>query len=107
MRTVIDALASISAYPVPLATLEDAAGENGLDGAVEATEDVRRSAAFKRAKARIYRFLAEAPNVSQGGISYSFTATEKDMFRKQANDLLADADGDDDGGCYGWMGEDF
>lgn len=107
MRTVIDALASISAYPVPLAVFDDAAGENGLDGMSEATDEVRKSAQFKRAKARIYRFLAEAPNVSQGGISYSFTSKEKDMFLKKAQSLLDDADGDNGGGCYGWMGEDF
>lgn len=108
MGTVINALKTISAYPIPEAVFIDAASENGIGINDEATTAVRESSGFKRAKARIYTYLAEAPNLSQGGISFSFTSTEKSEFRKKALELINDADGNIDGsGCYGWMGENF
>lgn len=106
MGTIISALQSVSLYPIPTATVESALSANGLSGSDEATESVLNSSAFKRAKSSVYMFLSIAPNISQGGVSFSFTAKEKDMFRRMASELLAEADSIG-GECFGWMGEDF
>lgn len=109
MATVIDSLRSISGYPIPANVFEDALDANELDGCAYADADVRNSPQFKRAKASIYTYLSLAPNVSQGGVSFSFTSKEKDAFKRMAESLLADAGDGNDGssGCYGWMGENF
>lgn len=107
MSTILNALASITNYPIPVRMLEDAAEENGLDGGAAASSEVRASKAFKRALARLYRFLSEAPNVSQGGVSFSFNPAEKAEFRKMAAELEAEADDGSLTTGYGWQGEDF
>ncbi len=106
---VLQSLKSISAYPVPTLTLQEAASEGGVDTDTEVTAEVRQSAAFKRAQACVLRFLSEAPNVSQGGQSYSFNEYERKQFRRRAEQLLDEIGDDTDslGIPFGYMGEDF
>ena len=64
---------------------------------------------MKRAKARAYAYLITAPNISQNGVSFSFTAEERKQFKKLAVDLLKEI-GDDTssiGTKYGYVGENF
>ena len=70
---VLQSLRSLSSYPIPTATIEDVAEGVGLAIDTELTQELRKDKRFKRAQARVYMFLSEAPNVSQGGISYSFS----------------------------------
>lgn len=105
--TILESLKSLSGYPISRLSLVNIAEEVGLTADGEATEGERKSAPFKRAKARVYLLLAEAPDVSQGGISYSFSDEDKKHFRMQAQALL-DEVGDDTSAIsdeYGWMGE--
>lgn len=94
---------------MPTLTLQEAASEGGVDVGTEVTEEVRQSAAFKRAQACVLRFLSEAPNVSQGGQSYSFSESERRWFRRRAEKLLEEIGDDTDslGIPFGYMGEDF
>ncbi len=105
---ITDALKSISNYPIPTSTLADACEEAGLDGTQEADKETRSSAAFKKAKAQIYQFLSEAPNISQGGINYSFGTDERARFAKKATALMQEA-GEEDNTDFevGYIGEDF
>ncbi len=105
---IIDALRSVSNYPIPTPTVVNITEEAGLTATNEADAKTRKSNAFKKAKALVYQFLAEAPNISQGGITYSFSKDERDIFEKQAAALL-DEIGDEEGAEFevGYVGEDF
>lgn len=101
---ILESLKSLSGYPIPRLSLENIAEECGLSASDDATADVRATKPFKRAKARVYILLSEAPDVSQGGITYSFSDEDKKRFRTQAQDLLGEI-GDDMSDNYGWQGE--
>ena len=107
--TILESLKSLSGYPLSRLSLTDIAEEQGLGVDAEDTNEVRTGKAYKRAKARVYMMLAQAPDVSQGGITYSFSDEDKKLFRTQAIALL-DEVGDGSsllGDNYGWMGEDL
>lgn len=107
--TILQSLKSLSAYPTPSATLQDIAEGCGLQYDAELTPEMRNSKEMKRAKARAYAYLITAPNISQNGVSFSFTAEERKQFKKWAKDLLKEI-GDDTsalGGKYGYVGSDF
>lgn len=107
---IIESLKSLTAYPIPTATLVNIIEEVGLDSPqAEATSEIRHTKVYKRAKAHVYSFLAEAPNVSQGGISYSFSEDERSRFRKRAAAILEELGDDPSQGTNigGYIGEDF
>ena len=106
---VLKSLKSLSSYPIPTATIENVAGEVGLTLDDELTQELREDKRYKRAKANVYAFLSEAPNVSQGGISYSFSEEERKRFRLRAENLFEEI-GDANSGTgveYGYKGEDL
>lgn len=106
--TVLQALKSLSAYPIPSATLQEIAEGAGLDGNTELTAEIRNSVGYKLACANVYIFLSEAPDVSQGGISYSFGEWGRLRMRRKAERLL-EALSMEDEGCIplGYIGEDL
>ncbi len=106
---VLQSLRSLSSYPIPSATIEDIADGVGLAIDTDMTQEVRSGKAFKRAKAQVYAFLSEAPNVSQGGISYSFSEEERSRFRTKANAILQELgdEGSEAGVVFGYVGEDL
>lgn len=106
---VLQSLRSLSSYPIPTATIEDVAEGVGLALDTELSQEIRGSKEFKRAQARVFVFLSEAPNVSQGGISYSFSEEERRRFRLRAENLFEQI-GDATSGTgveYGYKGEDL
>ena len=107
--TIQQSLKSLSAYPIPTTTLQDIAEGCGLSLVGELTPEVRGSKEMKRAKAQIYIYLITAPNISQNGVSFSFTAEERKQFKKMAVGIIKDI-GDDTSslvGKYGYIGENF
>ena len=106
---VLQSLRSLSSYPIPTATIEEVAEGVGLAIDTELTQELRKDKRFKRAQARVYMFLSEAPNVSQGGISYSFSEEERRRFRLRAENLLEQiGDATSEAGVeYGYKGEDL
>lgn len=104
-----DAIKAMSGYPIPAAAIENIIDEAGLDADADITLEVRAGNPFKKAKALAYAFLAEAPNITQGGVSYSFSEGERTRFARKSNSLLAEL-GDDGEGTdipCGYIGEDF
>ena len=99
----------MSSYPIPAATIDNIIDEAGLDAEAEITKKMRASNEFKKAKALTYAFLAEAPNITQGGISYTFSEDERSRFAKKSNSLLAELEEDEAGTDVqcGYIGEDF
>ena len=81
--TVLDSLRSISGYPLSASALEMAAISRGLDIREEVTKDVAASDAYRLAKADVLMMLADAPDVTQEGISYSFTDEQAALTARQ------------------------
>lgn len=105
--TILQSLKSITAYPIPSATLQDIVEGCGLSVDADLTNEMRNGIEFKRAKARVYLYLITAPNISQNGVSFSFTSEERKCFKKTAKGILTEI-GDDISGLgvkYGYKGE--
>ena len=87
MATVLETLKSVSAYPVPLRTLVETAEKRGVVLTDTATQEAMIGKAYKLAKADLLLWLSLAPNIGQGGQSYSFTDEQRQQFRNQAKAL--------------------
>lgn len=87
MATVLETLKGVSAYPVPLRTLVETAELRGLSLEEVATQEIMVGKAYKLAKADLLLWLALAPNITQGGQSFSFTDEQRQQFRNQAKAL--------------------
>lgn len=107
MATILESLKSVSAYPVPLRTLVETGERRGLSLTDEATQAVLLSKNYKLAVADLFLWLSLAPNVSQGGQSYSFSEDERHRLRNRANSLydeLGEEDTSSDEPTYGYKG---
>ena len=105
--TIMQALRSINSYPLTDEQLSMAAVSAGLDPNSDAIGMLTKKE-YTHAKANVYSLLAEAPNISQGGITFSFTSDEKKQFRSVACRLY-NAIGVDvpQASKWGYQGEDF
>ncbi len=102
------ALMSITNYPIPAPVIENIMDAAGLGSDTETSAEVRQSEPFRRATAGVYQYLAEAPNVSQAGISYSFSEDERTRFAQRASNILAELGNDQETEVeVGYFGEDF
>ena len=86
--TTLEALKSVNSYPIPLRTLEEVAQRRGLRLSEECTLDVMQSKGYNLAYADLLMWLSFAPQVTQGGQSYSFTDEQRLQFRNRASDLF-------------------
>lgn len=107
--TVSDALMSIANYPVPMRVIGVACTRRGLDIDDVISPEIMSGRCFQLAKADILMYLFRAPNVSQGGQSYSFDTAQRQMFKRMANGIYArfgDEENEDgrNGGVYGYKG---
>lgn len=87
MISALHALKAISSYPIPEATLILYLGEEGISH-TEPYSDVANTAAFYKAKAKAYLYLVSAPDISQGGISFSIDSERRNWFKRLADDCL-------------------
>lgn len=92
MAKILEALKGINAYPVPLRTLVEVTEGRGLNLQDEATIAVLRGKAYKLATADLLLWLSLAPNISQGGQSYSFSEEQRTQLRKRADTLYGDCE---------------
>lgn len=90
MASILETLKAISAYPVPLRTLDEVAERRGVSLADEATKEKLQSREYNLAKADLLLWLSFAPNVSQGGQSYSFSEEQRKQFKNTAYSLYND-----------------
>ena len=102
--TTLESLQGINPYPIPLRTIGTVAERYGLPLSGEATPAVIGGAPFKRACADLLRWLSMAPNITQGGQSYSFTDEQRRDLRNQADGLDAEADDSAVRTRYGYKG---
>lgn len=107
MTTILDAIKSVTLYPLPSRTIEQIAVRMGCALNDEATQERLTGTAYNLAKADVLKWLASAPNVSQGGQSYSFTEEQRQQFRNEANALYREFGADDSATAkpiYGYKG---
>ena len=106
-KSNIEALKSISAYPIPLRTLVETAERRGLSLYDEATQEVLKGKAHRLAKADLLLWLSIAPNITQGGQSYSFTDEDRKQMRQQAQGIYDELEPEDNTGCvkFGYKGD--
>lgn len=105
--TIREALQGVNAYPVPGTALASIAARRGLDLDGEASADVILGKPYRLATADILMWLSIAPDVSQGGQSYSFTDAQRQQFRSRANAIYGECGEDAAAGSgtgYGYQG---
>jgi hypothetical protein len=103
-----EALRAISNYPVPPFVINDITDEQGLNPDDDITPAIRQTTAFIKCKAAVYRFIADAPNISQGGISYNLSEDERSRMKIKADTMLDKIGASEKySGPIGYIGEDF
>lgn len=88
MATILESLKGVNAYPIPLRTLTGFAEVRGLTLTAEATQEVLHGAAYNLSLADLLLWLSLAPNISQGGQSYSFSDEQRADLRRRAYALF-------------------
>lgn len=104
MTTILDTLRAINAYPVPAATFERIATLRGLTLEDEITQPLLASTAYRLATADMLRWLADAPNISQGGQNYSFSDQQRARFRNEADAIMDELQQEQSAIRYGYKG---
>ena len=105
--TTLEALKSVNSYPIPLRTLEEVAQRRKIAIDDDCTITVIQSNGYNLAYADLLMWLSYAPQITQGGQSYSFTDEQRLQFRKRASELYAEyADEETDApkARYGYKG---
>lgn len=102
--TVAEALAGINAYPVPQPTFEAIAVRRGVTLSDDATQEVLTGKEYQLCRADVLMFLAAAPDVSQGGQSYSFTDEQRKAMRSEAGQIYSEQGEQGTGVVYGYKG---
>lgn len=97
MANLEDALKGINAYPIPQRTITQIALRRGCGLSDEMTRENLTGRPFNIAKADVLIWLSKAPNITQGGQSYSFTDEQRTQFRNEANDIYKDFADDEQG----------
>jgi hypothetical protein len=90
--TIREALLGISAYPIPLRTVEATALRRAVDLDAEARDMILDDPAYRLCVADLYVWLYFAPNVGQGGQSYSFTDSQREWWKRQAMAIYDELD---------------
>lgn len=108
MATTLEALKGVSAYPVPFRTLVETAERRGISLNDEATQEVLKGREYRLAKADLLLWLSIAPNITQGGQSFSFTDEQRRQMRNEAQalyDELEDEETAQTKPTYGYKGD--
>lgn len=88
--TLLTHLQGLNAYPIPRHTVDMIAVKRGLYPDQDVTyryQDERLQRTVSICEADVYAWLSMAPDVAQGGQSYSFSDSERAAFRRKANAL--------------------
>ena len=87
MATILEALKGVNSYPVPLRTLTEIAERRGVTLEGSTTMEILKGKAFNLCRADILLWLSYAPDITQGGQSYSFTDEQRTDLRNLAQQL--------------------
>lgn len=84
MATLLSHLRAVNAYPIPESFIKTFSVARGLDPSVEITQDALNSKEYRLAYADLLMWFSQAPNVSQGGQSYTFDNEQRLKFSNMA-----------------------
>lgn len=85
MATFIEHLQGINRYPVPLRTIAEIGERRCITLTADAAQEDLFGKDYRLAKADLLLWLSLAPDISQGGQSYSFTDEQRKRMRSEAN----------------------
>lgn len=102
--TTLEALKGINSYPIPLRTLEETAGRRGLSLDADVTVENLRSKEYRLSYADLLMWLSYAPQVTQGGQSYSFTDDQRLEMRNRASELYEELEDEAPKARFGYKG---
>ena len=104
--TVREALMSLSAYPIPSRVIESTALKRGVELDAAFSHMISVSEEYRLSMADIYMWIYLAPNIGQGGQSYSFG--DKLAYKRMADviykELGTETDIASGGSTYGYKG---
>lgn len=83
-QTILEALKGINPYPIPFRTLSEVADRRDIDLTGEADKLATAGRTYRLAIADLFLWLAFAPDITQGGQSYSFTDAQRTEFKNKA-----------------------
>ena len=86
--TLSDYLRGLTNYPVPEEALQSILSKRGASYDTDTIDDDQL---LCLTTADVYRWLSTAPDVSQGGQSYSILYSVREYYRKRANELYREA----------------
>ena len=104
----MQSLQAATAYPVPLETIEAIAARRSVELDSEATQELLTGSSYRLALADIYMWLFLAPDVTQGGQSYSLTDEQRKNFRRMALAIYGELEEEAEEGAgvtYGYKGD--
>ena len=106
MATVLETLKAVNAYPVPLRTFIETAEQRCLTLNEEATREVLTGRGYRLAYADLLLWLSYAPDIAQGGQSYSFTDEQRADLRSRARAIYGELEEESDipKSNYGYKG---
>lgn len=109
MKKISELLRSVNSYPIPANIIMEAGIKYGLDTEADASPEVINSREYRLAKADVYTYLAGAPDITQNGISFSFSEDQRSYFLSVATSIKKEEGVEDPttGQGYGYMGEDL
>ena len=102
--TILEALKGINSYPIPQRTLEEVSERRRLPLGNQATVEIMRDAKYNLAYADLLMWLSFAPQITQGGQSYSFTDEQRLQFRNRANELYEEYEEEAPKARFGYKG---
>lgn len=82
--TVIDALKSVTNYPIPTATLNRIAVARDLEPTSEMNAARFKESKYRLAEADTMIWISNAPSFSEGGVSISYSERDKVAMRSTA-----------------------
>jgi hypothetical protein len=96
-------LKALNAYPLHDVTIQAICARRAL---VVDEEAEPKGKATRLAEADVYAWLAKAPNIKQGDVSYSFSAEERKYLLSSAQQIYNIEDATDTNSeAYGYVGE--
>lgn len=100
--TILEAIKGITNYPIPQRTIEASAVRRGVTTATIATPALLDSKEYKLLEADMKRWLVAAPNITEGGVSFSL---ERDQLRRDATATYIEYEETRPAVKYGYKGD--
>lgn len=88
--TIRDALKGISGYPIPQVAIDTVCTARGISPDNESDTSVAVQTGYRLAQADLMVWLALAPNVTQGGQSYSLSDEQRTRLRSRAQAIYSE-----------------